>query len=161
MLCFMFDHCLYYNTAALARKLEREWAAAFKPFDLTPPQGFMLRAIAERPGMLQRELSEELLIARPTATRALDGLESRGYIERRSTESDGREVSIFPTTKAADIKVALDGASGAVTARLKAVLGGAEFTDTPSKFGAFARLFPECFLPDSWIANDRRLHAHS
>lgn len=95
----MFDHCLYFNTSALARRLEREWVEAFEPFEVTPPQGFMLRAVIDRPGMLQRELSEELFIARPTATRALDGLEAKGYIERRRTEEDGREVSIFPTPR--------------------------------------------------------------
>jgi DNA-binding MarR family transcriptional regulator len=128
----MFDHCLYFNTSALARRLEREWAEAFEPFDVTPAQGFMLRAVIDRPGMLQRELSDELSIARPTATRALDGLESKGYIERRRTGEDGREVSIFPTAKALAIKAGLNGASGAVTARLKRVLGGTEFTDAVS-----------------------------
>ena len=43
----MFDHCLYFNTTALARVLERQWAEAFKPFDLTPPQAFLLRAVLE------------------------------------------------------------------------------------------------------------------
>lgn len=129
----MFDECLYFNTTALARRLEREWTDAFAPFELTPPQGFMLRAIINRPGMLARELSDELVIARPTATRALDGLEARGYIERRRTNGDGREVAIFPTSKAADIKVALNGASAAVTARLKRVLGSTEFGETVSK----------------------------
>lgn len=129
----MFDECLYFNTTALARRLEREWTDAFAPFELTPPQGFMLRAIISRPGMLARELSDQMVIARPTATRALDGLEARGYIERRRTNSDGREVAIFPTSKAADIKVALNGASAAVTARLKRVLGSTEFGETVSK----------------------------
>jgi MarR family transcriptional regulator, temperature-dependent positive regulator of motility len=129
----MFDQCLYFNTSALARRLEREWGDAFEPFEVTPPQGFMLRAIIDRPGMLQRELSDELFIARPTATRALDGLESKGYIERRRTEDDGREVSIFPTAKAVAIKAELNGASVAVTARLKRVLGGTEFSDAVSK----------------------------
>ena len=129
----MFDQCLYFNTSALARRLEREWTEAFERFDVTPPQGFMLRAVIDRPGMLQRELSEQLFIARPTATRALDGLEAKGYIERRRTEEDGREVSILPTAKALAIKAELNGASGAVTARLKRVLGGAEFADAVSK----------------------------
>jgi DNA-binding MarR family transcriptional regulator len=129
----MFDQCLYFNTSALARRLEREWADAFEPFDLTPPQGFMLRAIIHRPGMLQRELSEQMSIARPTATRAIDGLEAKGFIERRRTADDGREVSVFPTRRAMGIKVALNGASNAVTARLKATLGSAEFADTVTK----------------------------
>jgi hypothetical protein len=86
----MFDHCLYFNTSALARRLEREWSAAFASFDLTPPQAFTLRAVVDRPGMLQGELAQELAIARATATRALDGLESKGLIKRHSHERDGQ-----------------------------------------------------------------------
>jgi len=53
----MFDHCLYFNTSALARRLEREWSEAFEDFGLTPPQAFMLRAVIERQELLQSELS--------------------------------------------------------------------------------------------------------
>ncbi|HXI58731.1 MAG TPA: MarR family transcriptional regulator, partial [Polyangia bacterium] len=34
----MFDSCLYFNTTALGRLLERQWAAAFAHHGLTPPQ---------------------------------------------------------------------------------------------------------------------------
>ncbi|WP_206951377.1 MarR family winged helix-turn-helix transcriptional regulator [Trinickia acidisoli] len=132
----MFDQCLYFNTSALARRLEREWAEAFEPFGVTPPQGFMLRAILDRPGMLAHEVSDMLSIARPTATRALDGLEARGYIERRRVEGDGREVAIYPTAQALAIKQRLNDASGEVTARLKAQMGGAAFAETVHKIRA-------------------------
>ncbi len=129
----MFDHCLYFNTSALARKLDRVWAEAFAPFELTPPQGFMLRAIVDRPGMLQSELSAALSVSRPTATRALDGLEAKGLIERRRTEADGRETAIFPTAGAISIGAALNEASGAVTARLKRMLGSDAFAETVAR----------------------------
>ena len=41
----MFDHCLYFNTTALARLVDKEWTQAFKPFGVTPSQGFMLSLI--------------------------------------------------------------------------------------------------------------------
>jgi DNA-binding MarR family transcriptional regulator len=129
----MFDHCLYFNTTALARRLEREWAEAFERFDLTPPQGFMLRAVLERPGSLQRELADLLAIARPTATRVLDGLEARGYVERQRTEGDGREVAIVPTAQAIAIRDDLNAASATVTSRIKRTLGGEAFVDTVSR----------------------------
>ena len=129
----MFEHCLYFNTTALARRLEQEWAEAFEPFGLTPPQAFMLRAVLKHPGLLQSELSDELSIARPTATRGLDCLEAKGYIERHRTAVDGREVSICATSEAVRIAAALNDASGAVTTKLKKTLGSVEFTDTVSK----------------------------
>jgi DNA-binding MarR family transcriptional regulator len=129
----MFDHCLYFNTAALARRLDQEWTTAFAPFGLSPSQGFMLRAVLSRPGLLQKELSEELSIAKSTATRALDFLAAKGYIERLSGPGDAREKCIFPTREAIAIHAPLNEASGAVTARLKKLLGQAAFMDTVAK----------------------------
>lgn len=129
----MFDHCLYFTTAALARRLEREWTQAFATFDLSPPQAFMLRVILAKPGLLQRQLADELSITRPTATRALDFLQSKGLVERVGRDGDGREVCIQPTKDAIAIHAALDEASGAVTSKLKKLLGAAEFEETVSK----------------------------
>ena len=129
----MFDHCLYFNTTALARRLEREWTEAFAVFELSPPQAFMLRVILAKPGLLQRELADVLSIARPTATRALDFLQTKGLIERRGRDGDGREVCIQPTKDAIAIQSALNRASGTVTSKLKSLLGDAEFGETVSK----------------------------
>jgi MarR family transcriptional regulator, temperature-dependent positive regulator of motility len=129
----MFDYCLYFNTSALARQLEREWTQAFAALELTPPQGFTLRAVMEKPGSLQREIAEMLSIARPTATRVLDGLAAKGLIERRNSDHDGREFHIYPTRKALDIRDALTTASGQVTKRLKKLLGDEMFFDTVTK----------------------------
>jgi DNA-binding MarR family transcriptional regulator len=129
----MFDHCLYFNTTALARALEREWTLAFKPFGLTPPQAFMLRVVLDKPALLQSELAKELAIARPTATRTLDGLQKLKLVERRSTPTDGREYAIHPTAAAAAIKDGLNAASAKVTTRLKKTLGADHFDDTVTK----------------------------
>ena len=129
----MFDHCLYFNTTALARRLEREWTEAFAKFELSPPQAFMLRVILAKPGLLQRELAAELSIARPTATRALDFLVTKRLVERRGREGDGREVCIHPTKQAVAIHGALNEASAAVTSKLKKLLGVTEFGATVAK----------------------------
>jgi DNA-binding MarR family transcriptional regulator len=129
----MFDHCLYFNTTALARVVEREWAAAFKPFGLTPPQGFLLRLVLARPGLSQHELASELTIARPTATRLLDGLQAQGLVERRDAERDARHWSVFPTPAAQAIGASLNAASGQVTQRIQRQIGKENFTDTVSK----------------------------
>ena len=126
----MFDHCLYFNTTALARQLEKEWAKAFEPFDLTPPQAFLLRAILDKPGLLQREYAEGMAVSRPTLTRSLDGLKVKGLIERRSTENDGREQSIFPTHAAIAMQISLNEASVKVGKRFKKLLGTKEFDET-------------------------------
>lgn len=132
----MFEHCIYFNTTALARTLEREWAKAFKPFGLTPPQGFMLRAVLLQPGILQSELAAALAISRSTATRTLDGLQKLGFVERRPTESDGRELAIYPTPEAVGVRDRLNAASANLTKRLKRDLGDEQFESTVSKVRA-------------------------
>jgi DNA-binding MarR family transcriptional regulator len=125
----MFEQCLYFNTTSLARQLEREWTGAFKPFGLTPSQAFMLRVVLDKAPLLQSELASEMNISRPTATRGLDGLERLSLIKRASSQKDGREQEIHPTKKAIEMKDAINAASGAVTKRLKKVLGTNHFED--------------------------------
>ncbi len=125
----MFEQCLYFNTTSLARQLEREWTGAFKPFGLTPSQAFMLRVVLDKAPFLQSELAREMNISRPTATRALDGLEKLGLIKRLASEKDGREQEIHPTKKAVEMKEAINAASGAVTKRLKKTLGTGHFEE--------------------------------
>lgn len=128
----VFEHCLYFNTTALARVLEREWSAAFAELELTPPQGFVLRVVFEHPGISQRELADTMAIARPTATRVLDGLERRKLITRKVDGEDARERQIFPTPSALALRERITAASASVTKRLKADLGTRTFEDAVS-----------------------------
>ncbi|MEJ6023854.1 MarR family winged helix-turn-helix transcriptional regulator [Ramlibacter sp. PS4R-6] len=132
----MFDHCLYFNTTALARVVEKEWTAAFKPFGVTPSQGFLLRLALARPGLSQYEMADELTISRPTATRLIDGLQALGLLERREAEHDGRHWSVHPTRKAREIEEAINAASGAVTRRIQQRVGRENFQDTVGKVRA-------------------------
>ncbi|WP_013207603.1 MarR family winged helix-turn-helix transcriptional regulator [Ralstonia solanacearum] len=126
----MFEHCLYFNTTALARAVEREWTAAYAPFSLTPPQGFVLRVVLKQPGALNRELADTLGIARPTATRLVDGLIAKGLIERRPSAEDGREWNLFPTDAAQALAAPLQAASAKVARKLREHIGAEAFDDT-------------------------------
>lgn len=132
----MFDHCLYFNTTSLARVVEREWAKAFKPLGVTPPQGFLLRLVLARPGLSQYEISDELTISRPTATRLIDGLEALGLLERREAEHDARHWAVYPTERGKALEAALNSASGAVTRRIQQQVGKDNFADTVGKVRA-------------------------
>jgi DNA-binding MarR family transcriptional regulator len=132
----VFDHCLYFNTTALARVVDREWTKAFKPFGVTPSQGFLLRLVLGRPGLSQYEIAEALTISRPTATRLIDGLEKLGLLERRAAEHDGRQWSLFATRKGRAMEDSINAASGAVTRRIQQQVGRAEFDDTVGKVRA-------------------------
>ena len=132
----MFDHCLYFNTTSLARVVEREWTKAFKPFGVTPSQGFLLRLVLAQPGLSQFEIAGQLTISRPTATRLIDGLEKMKLLERRAAEHDGRHWSVFPTRKALEMEEAISAASGAVTRRIQQTIGRENFADTVGKVRA-------------------------
>ena len=137
----MFEQCLYFNTTSLARKLEREWTLAFKPFGLTPSQAFMLRVILEKPQSYQNALAKEMNITKPTASRGLDGLEKLGLIERLSSADDAREIEIHPTKKAKALKNGLNVASGEVTKKFKKLLGNNEFLDVVGKLRGISEIF--------------------
>jgi DNA-binding MarR family transcriptional regulator len=126
----MFDHCLYFNSTALARGVERVWTLAFAPFDITPSQGFLLRCVLEAPGSNQHVLASELAISRPTATRIIDGLQAKGLIERRAAGHDARHIEIYPTARAEAMKADLNAASAEVTRQLRKLLGTELFEDT-------------------------------
>jgi DNA-binding MarR family transcriptional regulator len=126
----MFDHCLYFNTTSLARKLEREWSLAFKPYGLTPSQAFMLRVILAKPGQHQVELAKAMNITKPTASRSLDGLVQLGLIDRKGSNTDSRGVQIFPTKRALQMSEGINAASAQVTSKLKKLLGTQEFEET-------------------------------
>jgi DNA-binding MarR family transcriptional regulator len=129
----MFEHCIYFNTTSLARKLEREWTEAFRPFGLTPPQAFLLRMILSRPGSLQGDLAREMNISKATASRTLDGLVRLGFVRRAESSQDGRGVEVYPTEAATVICNDLNTASGSVTAKFKSLLGDADFEATVGK----------------------------
>ena len=129
----MFEHCLYFNTVALARLVDKEWTLAFKPFGVTPSQGFMLRLVLKQPGMPQHEIADALTISRPTATRLLDGLQALRLVERRSLESDGRHWAVFPTAEAEALHVDINQASGEVTRRIQQQIGKENFDETVAR----------------------------
>lgn len=55
--------------------------------------------ICRRPGITQEELSKELCLHKSSITRSLAFLEDHGYITRRKSETDKRELLVFPTSK--------------------------------------------------------------
>lgn len=60
---------------------------------------FVLRLLAKREGISQRELSEIIHISAPRATKVLQSLEKSGMIARRVDESDQRRTLVFLTPK--------------------------------------------------------------
>ncbi len=124
----MFEECLYFNSNALARTVTRIWTEKYRQFDLSPPHAFLLRVVLDKPGLLPRELAEELNLSRSTITRFLDSLEKRDFLMRKATENDGREVQVYPTAKAKRIHRKLNETGKELTQFMGKIVGENELS---------------------------------
>ncbi|MCG8427149.1 MAG: MarR family transcriptional regulator [Chromatiales bacterium] len=129
----MFEECLYFNSNALARTVSRIWTEAYRQFDLSPPHAFLLRVVLAKPGLLPRELAEELSLSRSTVTRFLDSLEKRDLLIRRPTGKDGRELQVYPTKAAKAMHQALDDTGGRLTKLMGEIIGKNDVSTTVAK----------------------------
>jgi len=89
--------------------------------DITLPQFRVLMLIASSPERANR-LAERAAVSRPSLTGLLDGLETKGWVQRVTVEGDRRGVSLEVTATGA---AALERAERAMTAELNDVLHAA------------------------------------
>lgn len=126
----MFEECLYFNSNALARSVTKIWTGAYSEFDLSPPHAFLLRVVLAKPGLLPRELADELKLSRSTISRFLDSLEKQGFLIRKAATEDGRELQVHPTKQAIAIHKDLDQTGKQLTKRMKKMIGKDELSET-------------------------------
>lgn len=119
----MFEECLYFNSNALARSVTRIWTEAYSQCGLSPPHAFLLRVVLAKPGLLPRELAEELKLSRSTVTRFLDSLEKRDFLFRKSAEKDRRELHVYPTKEAIKIHKVLDDTGKNLSKLMRDIVG--------------------------------------
>ena len=67
--------------------------------DFLPVHYSYVLAICNNPGMSQDKLAKHLCLNKSNVTRHLTQLEKNGYVERRASETDKREMLVFPTEK--------------------------------------------------------------
>ena len=62
-----------------------------------------VHAICRNPGMSQDKLSKHLCMNKSSVTRHLGYLEQNGYVERKPSAEDKREMLVYPSQKMLDI----------------------------------------------------------
>jgi DNA-binding MarR family transcriptional regulator len=72
-------------------------ADRIRPLGLTPPQGGVLRLLAQFPGQSQRELADSLGMHAPRLVALIDELEGRGLVARDRDPHDRRNYAISLT----------------------------------------------------------------
>jgi len=104
----MFEKCIYFNTNALARQINKIWDDAFKPYGLSPAHAYVLRVVLNQPGISMKQIAEELELAPSTVTRFVDSLMHKKFLKRVSDNTDKRGMQIFPTADAKKIHSKLE-----------------------------------------------------
>lgn len=72
--------------------------------EITPEQWAVLIRLWERDGLTQTALSEDTFRDKPTMSRILDGLATRGIVERRVDPNDARVRTVHLTRRGRDLE---------------------------------------------------------
>jgi len=126
----MFEKCIYFNSNALVRQINRIWDEAFKPLGLSPAHAYVLRVVLERPGIGMKEIAEELELAPSTVTRFVDSLINKSLLKRKSDGSDRRGTKIYPTAAAKKIHQQLEDTGKKLYKKMNKIIGKQAFADT-------------------------------
>ena len=78
------------------------------PYGLPGNQCLYIRAVLQHPGITQDELAETLVFSRSNVSRTLASLESAGFVRQERSESDKRNLLVFPTEKAEEVLPKID-----------------------------------------------------
>jgi DNA-binding MarR family transcriptional regulator len=99
--CSKYAQCLYFTSAALARKIEKMASESWKKVGLSPSHAYLLIAVLEEPGIQPTALAEHLQLQPSTITRFIEKLEEK-KLAVRTTE--GRLTNVYPTPKAKELQ---------------------------------------------------------
>lgn len=123
----MFERCLYFNTVALARDVDRIWSEAYSELSLAPSHAYLLRLVLAEPGLSPSEIGRELNLEKSTVTRFVDRMVDAGYLAR-STGSAGHGAGqqIFATDRAKKISGRLEAIGEELYAKMATLVGEKE-----------------------------------
>jgi len=125
----MFEKCIYFNTNALARQINKIWDDAFKAFGLSPSHAYVLRVVLDQPGISMKQIAVELELAPSTVTRFVDSLVIKGFLTRSSDSDDKRGANIFPTQEAKKIHNKLEKTGQELFLNMNNIIGKQAFSE--------------------------------
>lgn len=136
--CSKYAQCLYFTSAALARKIEKMAAGIWKKVDLSPSHAYLLIAVLEEPGIQPSSLAEHLQLKPSTITRLLEKLEEKKLLVRTT---EGRLTNVYPTPKAKEWQPRLLECLQEFAHQYAAVLGKEESTKLVKTLSSIADKF--------------------
>lgn len=96
-----YAQCIYFASAALARKVEKLATESWKKVDLSPSHAYLLIAVLEEPGIQPMALSQHLQLTPSTITRLIEKLEQKRLVVRTT---EGKTTNVYPTPKGRDLQ---------------------------------------------------------
>ncbi|CAM4494175.1 MAG: MarR family transcriptional regulator [Paenibacillus macerans] len=81
------------------RKIASLLQHRLKEYDITPEQWSVLNQIDQSEGLIQKEIADRCGKDKPTTTRILDLLESKGLIYKQTGKQDRRSFAVFSTER--------------------------------------------------------------
>ena len=123
----MFEKCIYFNTNALARQINKVWDDAFRPYGLSPAHAYVLRVVLDQPGTSMTQIAEILELAPSTVTRFIESLMNKNLLTRISDNNDKRSTKIHPTDSAKKIHRQLEQTGKALYVKMNTLIGENEF----------------------------------
>lgn len=124
----MFEKCIYFNSNAFVRHLNRIWDEAYKPTGLSAPHAYVLRLVCHQPGITQKQLGAQLHLEKSTVTRFVSVLEGKGLLHRQAGES-GREVRVKVSAAGKRLGKHLDEIGAGLHTHLRKQLGASQVED--------------------------------
>jgi DNA-binding MarR family transcriptional regulator len=95
------ETCLFFNANTLSRYLLKLAEKQFKHLNLSPAHASMMLMVYDSPGISPKKLCSMLNLSASTITRFIDSLEKKELVKRKS---NGKSVSVYPTSKGLDLK---------------------------------------------------------
>lgn len=101
------------------RKAGKDW---LRTRELSFEQGFVIGYLVQNPGAIQREIADMSRTSAASVTSLLQGLERRGFVERRMEGGNERSKRVYATPAGIELIAGLDTAMAAVDEAILAPL---------------------------------------
>lgn len=98
------ENQLCFPLYACAKEVVRKYKPYLDPIDLTYTQYITMLVLWENNEITVKELGEKLFLDSGTLTPVLKKLEQKGYVERKRSKSDERNLSLSITDKGAQLR---------------------------------------------------------
>jgi MarR family transcriptional regulator, organic hydroperoxide resistance regulator len=121
--CSKYAQCLYFTSAALARKIEKLATESWKPVGLSPSHAYLLMAVLDEPGIQPTTLAEHLQLTPSTITRLIEKLEEKKLVVRTA---EGKLTNVYPTPKAKELQPKMIPCMEAFFKQYSAIIGKEE-----------------------------------